>query len=228
MSLEKIAEISRKMGANPEYVLAGGGNTSWKKDGILYVKPSGKMLADMQPEDFVQMDIALLKRSLTDCASAPEALKEDLVNRYAVFSVIDNSGKTPSVEAILHALFDASYVVHLHPTLVNAMSCGKNGEAICAELFPEALWLGPVNPGLTLALESVKAFEQYAAKYGKQPQVMFMQNHGVFVAGEDVAEIEAIYESMKQKLADYCKAKGAEVPAGTAPGCQCTGPPRCG
>ena len=46
MSLEKIAEISRKMGANPEYVLAGGGNTSWKKDGILYVKPSGKMLAD--------------------------------------------------------------------------------------------------------------------------------------------------------------------------------------
>ena len=217
MSLEKIAEVSRKMGANPEYVLAGGGNTSWKKDGILYVKPSGKMLADMQPEDFVQMDISMLKRSLVECATVPADKQEDLVNRYALFSVIDNSGKTPSVEAILHALFDASYVVHLHPTLVNAMTCGKNGQAICAELFPEALWLGPINPGLTLALASVKGFEEYAAKYGKQPQIMFMQNHGVFVAGEDVAEIEAVYESMKQKLADYCKDKGAEVPAGTAP-----------
>ena len=182
MSLEKIAEVSRKMGANPEYVLAGGGNTSWKKDGILYVKPSGKMLADMQPEDFVQMDISMLKRSLEECATVPADKQEDLVNRYALFSVIDNSGKTPSVEAILHALFDASYVVHLHPTLVNAMTCGKNGKEICAELFPEALWLGPINPGLTLALASVEGFKEYAAKYGKQPQVMFMQNHGVFVA----------------------------------------------
>ena len=123
------------------------------------------------------------------------------------------------MEAILHALFDASFVVHLHPTLVNAMTCGKQGKEICAQLFPEALWLGAVNPGITLALESVKAFEKYSAKCGKQPRVMFMQNHGVFVAGEDTAEIEAEYESIKRKLADFCRSKGVspEMPAGIAP-----------
>ena len=219
MSLEKVAEISRKMGANPKYVLAGGGNTSWKKDGILYVKPSGKALADMQPEDFVQMDISILKRSLEDCANVPDSQKEDLVNRYTMFSVIDNSGKTPSVEAILHAMFDASFVIHLHPTMVNGMTCGKNGKEICKELFPEALWLDATNPGITLALTSLKAFQDYTAACGKQPDVMFMQNHGVFVAGEDADAIEAVYEAMLKKLADYCESKGvsAEVPAGTAP-----------
>lgn len=218
MSLEKIAEISRRMGANPEYVLAGGGNTSWKKDGILYVKPSGKRLADMQPEDFVRMDIGILKQSLKACAEAPEAEREDLVGRYTKFSLLDDNGKNPSVEAILHALFDASFVIHLHPTLVNAMTCGKQGKEICAQLFPEALWLDAVNPGITLALASASAFEAYTAKYGKQPKLMFMQNHGVFAAGEDTAEIEAEYESMKRKLADFCRSKGVapEMPAGTA------------
>ena len=36
MSLEKIVAISNKYGANPEFVLAGGGNTSYKDSKYLY------------------------------------------------------------------------------------------------------------------------------------------------------------------------------------------------
>ena len=41
MSLEKIVAISNKYGANPEFVLAGGGNTSYKDSKYLYIKGSG-------------------------------------------------------------------------------------------------------------------------------------------------------------------------------------------
>ena len=37
MSLEKIVAISNKYGANPEFVLAGVGNTSYKDSKYLYI-----------------------------------------------------------------------------------------------------------------------------------------------------------------------------------------------
>ena len=55
MSLEKLAEISRFYGGNAEYVIAGGGNTSFKDDEFLYIKASGTSLAQAKPEDFVKM-----------------------------------------------------------------------------------------------------------------------------------------------------------------------------
>ncbi len=55
MSLETIAKISNKYGANPEYVLAGGGNTSFKDADFLYIKGSGTSLATIKPEEFVKL-----------------------------------------------------------------------------------------------------------------------------------------------------------------------------
>ena len=43
MSLTKITEISNKYGANPEFVLAGGGNTSYKDAKFLSPKQIQKM-----------------------------------------------------------------------------------------------------------------------------------------------------------------------------------------
>ena len=37
MGLSELIVLSRKYGSNPEYVLAGGGNTSWKDTDSLYI-----------------------------------------------------------------------------------------------------------------------------------------------------------------------------------------------
>ena len=55
MSLQKLVEISNFYGKNPDYVLAGGGNTSVKDDTTLYVKGSGTQLATIKAEEFVKM-----------------------------------------------------------------------------------------------------------------------------------------------------------------------------
>ena len=53
MELSVIRELSNRYGADPEFILAGGGNTSYKDENFLYVKPSGVSLAKMKESDFV-------------------------------------------------------------------------------------------------------------------------------------------------------------------------------
>ena len=56
MSLSVIKELSNRYGADPEFILAGGGNTSVKDDKYLYVKPSGVSLAKITEKDFDELD----------------------------------------------------------------------------------------------------------------------------------------------------------------------------
>ena len=57
MSLQSIAALSRELGSNPDYVLSGGGNTSFKCDKYLYIKPSGVPYEELKPEDMVVIDL---------------------------------------------------------------------------------------------------------------------------------------------------------------------------
>lgn len=43
-NMKELISLSRKYGADPDYVLAGGGNTSWKSDDLIVVKASGNGL----------------------------------------------------------------------------------------------------------------------------------------------------------------------------------------
>ena len=55
MGLNTLLEISHQYGSDPRFVLAGGGNTSFKDGDILYIKSSGVSLADITAEQFVKM-----------------------------------------------------------------------------------------------------------------------------------------------------------------------------
>ncbi len=55
MGVKELIEISRHYGKNPDYVLANGGNTSWKNNESMYVKASGVSLADIDESGFVKM-----------------------------------------------------------------------------------------------------------------------------------------------------------------------------
>ena len=45
--IKELIEISKYYGNNKEYVIAGGGNTSFKDDEIIWIKESGHPLAEM-------------------------------------------------------------------------------------------------------------------------------------------------------------------------------------
>ena len=148
MSLSTIKALSNYYGADSEFVLAGGGNTSCKDEKYLYVKPSGVSLAKITEKDFVKMERAILRECFSWNSFTDANEREARVKSLMAYAVAPGSSGRPSVEAPLHELMDFTFVVHLHPAMVNGMTCGKNGAEKCAELFPQALWVEYVDPGL--------------------------------------------------------------------------------
>ena len=52
------------------------------------------------------------------------ALREELIKNLMADAVENDAGR-PSVEAPQHNVFDAKFVVHTHPALVNGLTCAK-------------------------------------------------------------------------------------------------------
>lgn len=214
--IDNLIAVSRKYGANSRFVIAGGGNTSYKDATHLWVKASGHALATIDEEGFAVMDRARLDAMATktypaDATEREARVKEDLADANLT------RGRRPSVETSLHNCMNFSYVVHLHPTLVNGLMCSVTAEKRCAELFPDALYVSYTDPGYTLFKKVYDAIGQWKAQRGSEPQVIFLQNHGIFVAADTVAEIDAIYENVMTKL----EALVAPLPEGETPVCDC-------
>ena len=75
-ALNALSAMSQKYGSDRKYVLAGGGNTSYKSDEVLYIKGSGTALATIRPEQFVKMDRAALAKMWQTEYPAAEAERE--------------------------------------------------------------------------------------------------------------------------------------------------------
>ncbi len=207
MSLQELVAVSNFYGKNPDFVLAGGGNTSLKDEKHLFVKPSGVSLETVTEYGFVKMDRAKI-REVFNLGNFPDAAtREAMVKKVMADAVCFDSVGRPSVEAPLHEIIPTKFVVHLHPAAVNAMTCGRDGKKICAEMFPNALWIDYTDPGYTLAALFFSESAKYEKETGKFPTVIFLQNHGVFVGADSVEGIKDIYDDMMSKLNKFIAGK---------------------
>jgi len=208
VGLNKLTEMSNRYGVE-DYVLAGGGNTSFKDATTLYVKGSGTSLADITPDRFVAMNLEKLTQMLQADYPKDDASREAaaLVDMMAARQTGEEH-KRPSVEALLHAMFPYAYVLHVHPTLVNGLTCGQDGEKLCREIFGDkAAWVPLIKPGYVLALACQTAFENFKKTTGTFPQIALLQNHGIFVAADTVEEIDKIMAEVMTTLEQRLKRK---------------------
>ena len=53
--INELIEISKFYGANKEYVIAGGGNTSFKDEQTIWIKASGQSLAELTEDGLVAL-----------------------------------------------------------------------------------------------------------------------------------------------------------------------------
>ena len=215
-AIEQLVAISRKYGADSRFVIAGGGNTSFKDEKHLWVKASGHALATIGEDGFAVLDRSKLapmgtKAYSADVTEREAQVKEDLASANLT------KDRRPSVETSLHDCMDFAYVVHLHPTLVNGLMGSAQAAARCAALFPEALYIEYTDPGYTLFKKVYDRLQAWKAAKGSQPQVIFLQNHGVFVGADTPAEIDRIYEGIMTQLAACVK----PVAEGESPVCDC-------
>ena len=189
MSLQELITASQRYGRDPSLVLLGGGNTSYKEGNILYVKASGHALGTIDESGFVKMDRSKLAELWDHDFSSDDAAREAEVLELMMGARLAGESARPSVEALLHALLPFTYVVHLHPALVNGLTCSKEGEAYTKKLFPKALWVELVKPGFILADTIRLALEGLQTT----PNLIVLQNHGIFVGAASLEEIEDYY-----------------------------------
>jgi rhamnose utilization protein RhaD (predicted bifunctional aldolase and dehydrogenase) len=132
----------------------------------------------------------------TDSNKREAAVKKDLTD-----AIVSKGSRQPSVETSLHEVIDYDFVVHTHPTKVNGMMCSVNAGKVCKELFgEEALFIPYTDPGYILFKKVVAEIAGFREKQGFSPKMIFLENHGVFVAANSTSEIRTIYTMIMQKI----------------------------
>lgn len=199
--LAALASMSNRYGSNSAYVLAGGGNTSFKSEQNLWIKGSGTALATIQPQDFVVMDREKLSGMWTAQYPEEEAKREAAVLQDMMDARIPGETRRPSVETLLHDLFPQKYILHVHPALVNGVTCSVEGKAAMERLFPAAVWVDACKPGYILALACKEVMSQYKKACGKDCDLLFLQNHGIFFAADTVEGLDVLASHVMDTLA---------------------------
>ena len=206
---------TRLLGADPQLVLHGGGNTSVKTtaaeaDGseveVLCVKGSGWDMGTIEPAGLPAVrlkELAALARF--------DALSDIEMVRQQRRLLINPSAPNPSVEAILHALIPSRHVDHTHANAIVALTNQPDGEALVAEVFPDSVVVPYVMPGFDLAKACAKAL---AAAPGATSMVLM--KHGIFTWSDDP---RASYEAMIELVdrAERRLAQGRPRPFTAAP-----------
>lgn len=205
--IDELVEVSRYYGQRKDFVIAGGGNTSWKDDQYLYIKASGISLSTITDHGFCILDRGRLNDISSIVFSSDPATREEQVkNALMACRINPDSGLRPSVETSLHNLFEYSFVVHTHPTLVNALMCSKDALNKTEELFGDiGLFIPYSDPGFMLFTIIRKKILDYRARKGHDPHLVFIQNHGVFVAANTTDEIKGLYHQIEKTIRSFVK-----------------------
>jgi rhamnose utilization protein RhaD (predicted bifunctional aldolase and dehydrogenase)/NAD(P)-dependent dehydrogenase (short-subunit alcohol dehydrogenase family) len=215
--LTTIVKLSRYYGSDPEFVLAGGGNTSVKVGDKLHVKASGIPLAGIDEDGFVELDRDALQGILGSSLSTDRHQRESEFKQAVLAARTDTeTGLRPSVESVLHHLTPGKYTVHTHSTVANMVTCCSSGGQIAREIFgDDVLWIPFVDPGFVLAQTVNKAIEDYRERTGKQdvPPIL-MENHGLLVFDDDPEQIRRKTDDILGRIGKKLDQAGGDEPFG--------------
>lgn len=217
--IQQLIAISRYYGADSRFVIAGGGNTSFKTNDKIWVKASGSSLATITEDGFAVLDREKLnfmseKEYSKNASEREEQVKNDLAQATLT------KGKRPSVETSMHNAINYPFVVHLHPTSVNGLMCAKDAETLLVQLFgKKQVYIPYTDPGYVLFKKVEDAIRAFRGKFNEEPNVIWLQNHGIFVAADTVEEVKLMYENIITKLET---AITQPIPDGLRPFCSCS------
>ncbi len=187
--LAPLRSLSARIGRNLDLVQAGGGNTSLKEGGTLWVKASGMWLVDAEKEDmFLPVELREILRCVEDSI--------DYVADYGSSAGGNAGALRPSVETAMHAVLPHRVVVHVHSVNTIAWAVRLDAPA-CLEKVLAGLrwsWIPYVHPGLILA-------QRIRDLLGQRPDVLILGNHGLVVAAEDCEAAEALLCEVEHRLA---------------------------
>jgi rhamnose utilization protein RhaD (predicted bifunctional aldolase and dehydrogenase) len=180
--LQPLLELTERVGGDPLLTQASTGNSSMKLDGVLWIKASGRWMADalrddiLIPLDWEEVVTECLRRGIDPAGCYPHA----------------------SLETAMHAALPHCVVLHVH--CVNTIAWAVRNDAP-AQLRSRLdglrwQWVPYVASGLPLSLEIERALSAR-----QDTNVFVLGNHGLVIAGEDAETVETLLAEVKKRLA---------------------------
>lgn len=183
--LKSLVKLSAQIGHDLNLVQAGGGNTSLKDDGTLWIKASGKWMVNAGEEDmFVPVPVSDIARRL-----------ETGDEKFPEYATASGARLRPSVETTMHAVLPHRVVIHVHSVSTIAWAAQAAGErSISAHLSGVRwAWIPYIHPGVPLALRIRESLQQ-------APDVLILGNHGLVVGGEDCESAARLLADVERRL----------------------------
>ena len=207
---------ARLLGAEPELVLHGGGNTSVKgmqknilgeKIPAIFVKASGHDMATIEPGGFAGLDLEPLKR----LRALDELTDEAMLNELRI-RLFDFKSATPSIEALMHAFLPSKYIDHSHADAILALTNQEDGAKVVREaLGDDIVILEYVKPGFKLAKAAADAHDANPKEKG-----IVLMHHGLVTWGDSARESYDAHIELVTRAEGYIgrhpRTKGNEIP----------------
>lgn len=186
--VDLVVYTSRLIGANPNLVLWGGGNSSIKVDGrdhkglptrILWIKGSGSDMRTITPGNFTPLrldDLLPLRKR--------KAMTDEEMVAYQLKSVLEPKAPKPSIETLLHAFLPATHIYHTHADAICVLTDTTNSRKIVEDVFGKGVAVVDyIRPGFLLS-------KWVSDAYGKHPGLrgIILDKHGLITWGETAKE----------------------------------------
>jgi rhamnose utilization protein RhaD (predicted bifunctional aldolase and dehydrogenase) len=179
--LSSLRELSVRVGSDPLLTQASTGNSSIKLQGLLWIKASGKWMADAIHENIlIPLDLEEVKQRVKQKLD-PAELDERV-----------------SIETAMHAVLPHRVVLHVH--CVNTIAWAVRQDApVQLENLLDGLrwqWVSYVPSGLPLALEIEKVVSAFP-----DTNVFVLGNHGLVIGADHCAAVEDLLSQVQRRLA---------------------------
>jgi rhamnose utilization protein RhaD (predicted bifunctional aldolase and dehydrogenase) len=180
LELQLLRKVTARAGNDPLLTQASTGNSSAKVNGTLWIKASGKWMADAMDDDaFISLDLdditACLQNGRDPSTAFPRA----------------------SLETAMHAVMPHRFVLHVHS--VNAIAWAVRQDAV-AQLQSRLdgmrwQWIPYAASGLPLARAIDAAIERHP-----DTDVFMLGNHGLVIGAENVETLEPLLREVRRRL----------------------------
>ena len=176
---DELKDVSARIGNDINLVQVNGGNTSIKINEHVFIKASGKHLANAKKENIftkIPLKDSVKKNKLIEIKTNNEMLR-------------------PSIEKDMHKLISSKIVLHTHPVDLISLTMTREGKNIIKEKLKDFkwVWINYSKPGSELAQEIKKVIDN-------ETNILILQNHGLVVGAETATDAEKLQRDVLKKL----------------------------
>ena len=217
-NLKNFLSLSEYLNSRIDYLQGAGGNISEKiNDEVMAIKSAGVEIKEIN-QNF-GFSLVKYKKISNKFSKLPKYISKEqdentvsFVNNQ-IINLPNYKSLRPSIETGFHSILK-KYVIHTHSVYSNILACSKRFEDLTMKIFKNDNFITVqyFPPGTILTRNILKEYNNFFQLNKKNPEIIFLKNHGIIVHAETSKKAIEIHEHVTKKLCDYLNLKTSDFP----------------